>query len=390
MLEFGLIIVIEILSFIVLKECFNKRPGRIFYSIAGVHLILSIWLWYLLFRYTCFKGPYDTAGNIWIQLNLMGMICAVVFPRVILLLIHFTGRFLKIRKRELLTNAGLVISAVIFSVVAAGTLAGRFNFKIEEVTIRIKRLPAGLEGIRIVHLSDLHLSGFHTNMHKLEKAIKIANSLSPDLILNTGDFVSYGWREFGRCDTILNKEVSRFGKYAVLGNHDMGTYLPGSTEERRAEVVENMTRQIKASGYRLLNNENLINEINGVRVAFIGVTTSGSHPDIIHGSILQSIAGTESADFRILLAHDPNQWMEDVAGKTNIELTLSGHTHGMQMGIITKRFRWSPSKYFYPHWNGLYSKGEQYHYVNRGLGVLAIPFRIWMPPEITLIKLEAG
>ena len=73
-----------------------------------------------------------------------------------------------------------------------------------------------------------------------------------------------------------------------------------------------------------------------------------------------------------------------VTGKTDIDLTLSGHTHGMQMGIITKKFKWSPSKYFYPHWNGLYSEGRQYQYVNRGLGVLSIPFRIWMPPEITV------
>ena len=115
--------------------------------------------------------------------------------------------------------------------------------------------------------------------------------------------------------------------------------------------------------------------------------TYGRHPDIVHSDPVIAAEGTDSADLRILLAHDPNQWREDVAGKTDIELTLSGHTHGMQVGIITKRFSWSPSKYFYPEWNGLFSEGDQYLYVNRGLGVMGVPFRIWMPPEITVLTL---
>jgi len=119
------------------------------------------------------------------------------------------------------------------------------------------------------------------------------------------------------------------------------------------------------------------------------VVTGGRHPNMIHGDLRKAMEGTDSADFKIFLCHDPNQWETDVAGKTNIDLTLSGHTHGMQMGVITKWFRWSPSEYFYPHWNGLYSQGNQYHYVNRGLGTFVIPFRIWMPPEITVITLAA-
>jgi predicted MPP superfamily phosphohydrolase len=110
---------------------------------------------------------------------------------------------------------------------------------------------------------------------------------------------------------------------------------------------------------------------------------------ITHGDITKARLGTDSANLRIFLCHDPNQWASDVEGKTDIELTLSGHTHGMQMGIISRWFRWSPVKRYYPHWNGLYSEGNQYHYVNRGLGTLAVPFRIWMPPEITLITLRS-
>ena len=107
-----------------------------------------------------------------------------------------------------------------------------------------------------------------------------------------------------------------------------------------------------------------------------------------HGNLDMAIAGLDSVDLKILLTHDPNHWEEAVTGKTDIQVTFSGHTHGMQMGIITKKIRWSPVKYFYPHWNGLYLDGKQSQYVNRGLGCLAIPFRIWMPPEITVITLK--
>jgi uncharacterized protein len=128
--------------------------------------------------------------------------------------------------------------------------------------------------------------------------------------------------------------------------------------------------------------------IKGAKIGLIGIITKGSHPDIIHGDLKKALSGMDSVDLKILLSHDPNQWEKDVVSKSDVDLTLSGHTHGMQIGIITNRFRWSPAKYIYPHWNGIYTEGEQVQYVNRGLGELSIPFRIWMPPEITIITLK--
>jgi predicted MPP superfamily phosphohydrolase len=168
----------------------------------------------------------------------------------------------------------------------------------------------------------------------------------------------------------------------------VGTYDPDFTEADRDNNILIMNNLIKASGYQVLNDEFKTLKIGKARIALIGVVTGGRHPHVTHGNLNKAITGIDSVDLKILLSHDPNHWEEEVVGKTDIELTLSGHTHGMQMGIITKRFRWSPAKYFYPHWNGLYISGNQYHYVNRGLGVLAIPFRIWMPPEITVITLK--
>ncbi len=235
----------------------------------------------------------------------------------------------------------------------------------------------------------MHLASFYRHGKRLEDVIGIVNGLKPDLIINTGDFVSYGWREFDRCDTILAKSKSRFGNIAILGNHDMGTYLPGASETEKKANVSKMKELIAASGYRLLDNENIVMNINGAKVELAGVETAGRFPNMIHTEINQSITGTDSSDFRIILIHDPNQWKADISDKTDFELALAGHTHGMQIGIMTKKIRWSPARYIYPEWNGLFTDGDQYLYVNRGLGVLGTPFRIWMPPEITLLTLTA-
>jgi uncharacterized protein len=384
---------IELLTFLVIKEHYYKssRPG--FYIFLIINFLLSIWLWYLVIRIAVYRGFFDTPVNIWVHMNLTGMICAVVVPRIIVILLHYAGKLIRIKRGDHLkglTQTGIVISMVIFSIISLSTLIGRFNFKTENVTIKIKGLDPQLNGLKIVHISDMHLACFFNHTNRLRDAIKKVNRLDPDLIINTGDFISYGWREFGRCDTILAKAKSRYGNLAVLGNHDMGTYFPNTTKAIKDTNVVKMKAMITASGYRLLNNEAISMDIRGAKVEFIGVETGGRHPGIEHSDIRKAMGEMESACLKLLLIHDPNQWMQEVTGKTDIDLTFAGHTHGMQIGIITRKFRWSPSKYFYPQWGGLYSEGDQFLYVNRGLGVLAIPFRIWMPPEITLLTLVAG
>jgi predicted MPP superfamily phosphohydrolase len=391
MLFFILLIIVEVLTVAVLKAHFYNSSKLKYYISIIFHVTLSIWLWILLIEIVTYKGPYEASRNVWLHMNMRGMICAVICPRILIIVFHYAGRLARMRNGgyyKSLTNSGIIIGFLIFSAVAFGTLIGRFNFKTEEITIRIKDLNPSLNGLKIVQLSDMHLSGFYHHRKLLNEAIKKINSYQPDIIANTGDFVTYGFREFEGTDTVLAAVKGRYGNFAVFGNHDSGIYLPSQADSILKANILKMNQMIQSSGYIVLNNEHTVIDINGVKVAFIGVTTGGRHPHIIHGDLNKALLGLDSADFRILLSHDPNQWEEDVTGKTDIELTLAGHTHGMQMGILTKKFRWSPSKYFYPHWNGLYSKENQFLYVNRGFGVLAVPFRIWMPPEITVIKLE--
>ncbi len=388
-----ILIAAEFLAPEVLRQHYYSTHRPRFYITIIIHVILSIWLWLLYFEVATFNSFYDNPSNIWRLMALNGTIIAVVVPRIVLVVFHFAGRLIRIRTGghiRWLTDTGLVFMGMIFLVAAAGSLHGKFSFKTEYITASYKDLHPDLDGLKIVQLSDLHLASFAHHPAKLASVIETVNDLDAGLLINTGDFITFGWREFGKADTILAKASSSYGSFAVFGNHDTGGYHPNYSEAEERNNVLIMKELIASSGYRLLydNSETIV--IGDARVSLTGVSTRGSHPDIEHGDLATAMLGTDTADFRILLSHDPNHFQEAVEGKTNIELTLSGHTHGMQIGIMTKKLRWSPAKYMYPHWNGIYGNNNQWHYVNRGLGVLGLPFRIWMPPEITVITLKGN
>jgi uncharacterized protein len=391
MLFFVSLIIIEVLSFFALKDNLHSRSRRIFFTVLIVHGIISFSLWVIYVETVTYKGFFDNPEHISMLMNLAGLVCAVVFPRFIVILFHYTGKLIRIRRGghiKWLTNTGFTIAVLIFSVISIGTFYGRFNFRTENVEIKIKDLHNDLIGLRIVQISDLHLASFYKHGKALQEVMDDINALKPDLLLNTGDFVSFGWREYGRNDSILSKAKSRYGSYAVMGNHDFGTYHPFFSEADRNNNILIINDLIKSSGYIVLNDTNSVVKIKGARIGLAGITTKGRHSHIIHGNLKKALSGLDTVDLKILLSHDPNQWEDEVVSKTDIDITLSGHTHGMQMGINTKNFKWSPSKYFYPHWSGLFRQGNQFQYVNLGLGTLAIPFRIWMPPEITVITLK--
>jgi len=381
----------EILTLVVIRQHFYDRSWMRYYLVITLNSILSIWLWILWFETVSYNGIFDEPSHIWMIMSLAGMISGVVIPRVIVTLFHFTGVALR-RKAgghsRILTNTGMIISLILFLVVLSGSLFGKFNIKTDRITVRPEGSNPELNGLKIVLISDLHLSSFYHHKDFVIKVMNRINQENPDLLINTGDFVSFGWREFGKFDTILRIAKGKYGNYAVMGNHDFGTYHPYFTEADKNNNVLHMNKLITLSGYKVLNDESVVARIGKTRIALAGVTTKGSFAKIIHGDLKKALSGTDTSDFKILLAHDPNQWRKEVTGNTDIDLTLSGHTHGMQIGILSKRLKWSPAKYFYPNWNGLYKKGEQFLIVNRGLGVLGIPFRICMPPEITVITLR--
>lgn len=391
MIIFIVLLISEFLTLSAVRDILQNKSKSLYFLAVLIHVVFSLWLWRLTYEVITYNGAFDNPRHIWLMLSLAGIVSAVVLPRMLLILFHFTGKLIRIRKGghiKWLSSTAMLIGILIFLILAYASLYGRFNYRTENVELKIKNLNTTLDGIRIVQLSDFHLACFYNHPKSLQKVMKEVNDLKPDLILNTGDFVSFGWQEFDKCDTILSKAKSKYGNWAILGNHDFGTYDPNFTEADRNNNVLLIRNKILSSGYHVLLDTNNIINIDGVKIGLIGITTKGRFPHIFHGDLTKAMAGIDRVDLKILLSHDPNQWEEDVEGKTNIDITLSGHTHGMQMGIYTKKFKWSPAKFFYPHWNGLYRVGNQVHYVNRGLGVLAIPFRIWMPPEISVLTLR--
>ncbi len=391
MIVLVILAVIEALTYFVLRQHLFEKRRSLFYFSMLVNTLLSIWLWILASELVNYKGLFDMPGHIWMIMSITGMLFAVILPRLLLILLHFTGRFFRNRYGKVqgwLTTAGIIIYLLACVIMAAGTFSGRFRYVTERYEVTVGGLHPDLEGLRIVLISDLHLASYYHHPHKLAEAVEIINNEEPDLILNTGDFVTFGWREYDRHDTILSASRSRLGNFAVAGNHDFGTYHPYYSEAERANNVLQINRFAEASGYSMLNNENVIVRKDSARIMLAGVITLGRFPDIVHGDVNKALEGSENADLVLLLIHDPNQWDRDVKGRNDVDITFAGHTHGMQIGIITKKFRWSPASHIYPQWNGLYHNNGRSLIVNRGLGVLGIPARIWMPPEISVVTIR--
>lgn len=393
MILFIILIVSEFLTFLVFRQHFKGFSRTKYYLSTIINAILSAWMWIVYIEVSSFKGDFDDPGHVWLMMALNGTFCAILFPRTLLDILHFTGVGLKYSSRghiRALTSTGIIIWIVIFSAVITGTLRGRHNFTTEEVTVKSEKLDRLSGEITIVHISDLHLASFDRHKSDLIKVMERINSYNPDIIINTGDFVTYGWKEFDRCDTILSIANAKLGNYAIIGNHDIGTYYPGYNAAYIDSNIARLSELIRLSGYTLLKDENTTVSAGEIKIGIAGIITRGRRLNITYGDIGKAMSGMDSTDYTILLSHDPNHWKKYVKGYKGIDLMLSGHTHGMQMGIITKWFKWSPSRYFHPEWNGLYTSNDQYLYVNRGLGVLAIPFRIGMPPEITVIRLRGS
>ncbi|HCC71329.1 MAG TPA: phosphoesterase [Bacteroidales bacterium] len=291
------------------------------------------------------------------------------------------------RKRRV---AWIVMSAIIMVSILfmAGTIHGRFNFKYETVEIDYDSLPAILDGFTIIHVSDLHLNSFDRHKKRLKMVIDSINSYNADIIVNTGDFVTILWDEMKPYMDILSELKARYGVYAIPGNHDTGLYSGEYNQDNYHEHLKIIGDMLRYSGYIYLEDSSAFINIDTLTISMTGVATYGRVPHLYYGNIEKARKDTEGGDFNILLTHDPNHWVKDVRYRHDINLTLSGHTHGMQIGILLPGFKLSPASLLYPAWSGLYGKNNNYLYVNRGLGTIGMPARIGMPPAITIIKLK--
>lgn len=265
-----------------------------------------------------------------------------------------------------------------------GTLVERNRFRVKRIEIVSQTLPSSFDGYRIVHISDMHLMSFAGRERALERAVGKINALEPDIIAFTGDLVTLGPEELDGLQDILSAMKARDGVYAVLGNHDYSEYRRHDSQQARRESLEVLKRRIREMGWQLLLNENHSIVRGEDKLSVIGVENiSGNRSFRTYGNFQQARIGADGA-YKILLSHDPSHWRAEVVGKSDVDLTLSGHTHAMQISLLG----WSPSSLMYDEYRGLYNQGEQYLYVNTGLGQTAVNARFGATPEITLITLK--
>ena len=322
-------------------------------------------------------------------LTVSSFIPKLLFVIIISILYTTNAVFSKTESLIIVPLVGLLSGFLPFFIILYGIKTSLYRFKIYRTKITSKVFPKSFKPLKIVQISDIHLGSFNYQYAILEKAVTQINNLEPDLILFTGDLVNNYAFELRGWDTVFKKLKAKKGKYAVLGNHDYGDYSEWNNEAEKQDNFETIKTFFNTIGFKLLCNEAAIISENEEKIAIIGVENWGKPPFKQYGNLETALHDVISIPFKILLSHDPSHWTEEVINKTNITLTLSGHTHGMQAGIRLKNKHWSPIKYKYKHWAGLYKNKAQYLYVNRGLGWIGFPGRPGMRPEITLIELDS-
>jgi predicted MPP superfamily phosphohydrolase len=293
-----------------------------------------------------------------------------------------------ISRSVFLSWLGILAGSTFFGSLVYG-FSNKYNYQVKRIKLTYDNLPASFKGLKILHISDIH-SGSFLNKKAVEHGVDIILKENADLILFTGDLVNDKATEMDDYKNVFSRVKAPMGVFSTLGNHDYGDYvqwpIDGITKEQNLENLKKVHGEI---GWRLLMNEHVALEKNGEQIALIGIenwSAKARFPK--HGRMDLAYPGSEKYPFKILMSHDPSHWDAEVIPKyKDIDLTLSGHTHGMQFGVEIPGFKWSPVQYMYKEWAGLYEDEKQKLYVNRGFGFIGYPGRVGILPEITVIEL---
>jgi len=395
-----------LLLFIILGEVytchilyrFTKKKSVIYsYLLLVATIVVSLVLYY--------KGLDKSRGQTSESMHIMALLLLFLLPKVIFTIVlffedvyralkwsgnrYFFKRELKNERSRLLTNSSLILAAFLTITIIYGVVVGKYNYKIKQETIMFQDLPQEFDGLRVLQISDLHV-GSWDDKEAVQKGIDLINRQEYDLLLFTGDFVNTLASEADPWIPMLQQiKTPRYGKYAVLGNHDYGEYVHWNTEAAKEANFSEIKSNIRKSGFTLLTNENvpLVNKTDTLYL--LGVENWGTNFKKA-GDLAKTTTGVPENGFKIVMTHDPSHWDAEIVGHPQkYQLTLSGHTHGMQFGFnIPNVLEWSPAEYIYPEWGGLYRNKAQYIYVNRGFGFHAYSGRIGIWPEITLLHLK--
>lgn len=281
-------------------------------------------------------------------------------------------------------TAMLVFSMLTF---VYGMVRGKYAYRVIRHKLEFDDLPAAFDGFTITQISDVHAGSFN-NRKAVKRGIEMINKQQSDLFVFTGDLVNNKASEILPWVDLFSTIRAPYGQFSVLGNHDYGDYVKWESEDNKRANLNQLKALHKQMGYRLLLDEHVVISKNGERIILAGVENWGLGFGQ-RGDLQKALRGVNSADFKILLSHDPTHWESEIKNSASkIHLTLAGHTHGMQFGLEAFGIKWSPVKYRYAHWAGIKEKNGRYLNINRGFGFLGFSGRVGIWPEITVIELR--
>ncbi len=387
------LLIVDIYSFQAIKTVSKKKVRLTYILVNGI-------LYFLLFFQIFFIENVRESALLTYNFTLLfilfvskTILILFLFPEDILRFIKFLFSKIQNKKidnsrRKFISNLSLAVAAIPIPIMIHGITRGRYNFKVVNHEISFKDLPKSFDGYTITHLSDFHCGSFESRS-KLKYAIDLVNEQNSDLIAFTGDFVNNTYTEILPWIDEFKKINSKDGKFSILGNHDYGDYYDWGNEENKKLGFKKLIEIQNELGFKVLRDESVHIKKNNEKISLVGVENWGDGFKK-KGDIDKAINGLDESDFKIVLSHDPSHWDKILVDhKEKFNLTLSGHTHGMQFGIEIPGFiKWSPVKYRYKYWAGLYERSNQFINVNRGFGVLGFPGRVGIWPEITVIKLK--
>ncbi len=403
-----ILLVLDLYVFQAIKLVTHNSLFRTKYIINSIYwglTILSI-LGFLMFVYT----PQDFLGKI-VRTYLFAIIIGLLLAKFLaslFLMIDDVRRMIQwllqkisvsrgiqnnpeefISRSVFLSWLGLTAGTVLFGSLFYG-FRNKYQYKVIRQKLSFKNLPASFRGLKIVHISDIH-SGSFTDKKAVEHGVEMIMAQQADLILFTGDLVNDKASEMNDFKDVFSRLKAPMGVYSTLGNHDYGDYVQWPNEGiTKEQNLENLKKVQAEMGWRLLMNEHVVFEKDDEKIALIGIenwSAKGRFPK--HGKMDKAYQGADQYPFKILMSHDPSHWHAQVRTQyPDIDLTLSGHTHGMQFGVEIPGFKWSPVQYMYKEWAGLYEEDNKKLYVNRGFGFIGYPGRVGVMPEITVIELK--
>ena len=359
----------------IIKPRFGKRGATIYMLVHGVAVAtLSV-----IGCIASLGGLEDSIPTlVWVMYGFM----LLYVPKLCYTLVSLLD-YLK-RPRGLMAGyVGMAVAALSFALIVGSTI-NRYRTDVTEAEVVSTRLPKSFDGYRIVHFSDLHLETLYSRPFA-QRVVDRINELNPDMIVYSGDMVNRKSTELDKYFDILSQLKARDGIYSVLGNHDYGDFVKWPSQEAHQANLDRLCQLQSDMGWTLLNNASSHIHHQGDSIAIIGVENWGEPPFQQYGNLTESYPALYNDTFKLLISHNPRHWRAEVLPNSNIDLMMAGHTHALQTEICG----YSPIAIRYPEWGGLYREGDQYLYVNVGLGCTMIPTRMGATPEITLITLQS-